>query len=79
MPEMDGFEMAKLMRLRPESAVIPIIFVTAISKEEQHVFHGYESGGVDYLAKPFEPIILVSKANVFLALHAKNEEICQAK
>ncbi len=71
MPEMDGFETAELMRQSTRTRHIPIIFVTAISKEQQHVFRGYESGAVDYLFKPIDPHILLSKVNVFLDLRKK--------
>ncbi|MBF0117549.1 MAG: diguanylate cyclase [Desulfobacterales bacterium] len=69
MPDMDGFETAELMRKSAKTKHIPIIFVTAISKEEQNVFKGYESGAVDYLFKPVNPYILKSKVNVFLELN----------
>lgn len=69
MPEMDGFETAELMRGNEETRHIPIIFVTAISKERKHVFRGYEAGAVDYLFKPLDPEILQSKVNIFLELY----------
>ncbi|MCP4155761.1 MAG: response regulator [bacterium] len=69
MPDMDGFETAELMRGNPETANIPIIFVTAISKEKRHIFDGYEAGAVDYIFKPVDPHSLQSKVNVFLELH----------
>ncbi len=72
MPEMDGFETAELMRGNSETKHIPIIFVTAISKEQRHVFKGYESGAVDYLFKPLDPDILINKVNVFLELHQQH-------
>lgn len=75
MPEMDGFETAELIRGNTETKHIPIIFVTAISKEQQHVFKGYESGAVDYLFKPLNPDILISKVNVFLELHRQKSEL----
>ncbi|WP_018085121.1 response regulator [Desulfurispora thermophila] len=68
MPDMDGFEIAELMRRSERSRHIPIIFVTAISKEQKHIFQGYEAGAVDYLFKPLEPEILKSKVRVFLEL-----------
>jgi len=68
MPEMDGFETAELMRGTKRSKHIPIIFVTAINKEDRHVFKGYESGAVDYLFKPVNPEIIKSKVKVFLDL-----------
>ena len=69
MPGMDGFEIAELMRGIEKTKHIPIIFVTAISKEEKHIFKGYEAGAVDYLFKPLEPEILKSKVKVFLELY----------
>jgi len=68
MPDMDGFETAELMRSTDRSRHIPIIFVTAINKEKQHIFKGYEAGAVDYLFKPLDPDILKSKVSVFLEL-----------
>ncbi len=69
MPEMDGFETAELMKKCSETRHMPIIFVTAISKEQKHVFKGYAAGAVDYLLKPVDPDILRSKVTVFLKLH----------
>ena len=69
MPGMDGFEVAELMRGNQKTSNIPIIFVTAINKEKKHVFKGYESGAVDYLFKPLDHDILVSKVKVFLDLY----------
>lgn len=68
MPEMNGFETAELMRGSQRTSNIPIIFVTAISKEKQYVFKGYELGAIDYLFKPIEPIILISKVKVFMEI-----------
>ncbi len=68
MPDMDGYEVAELMRSRKRTRTIPIVFVTAINHEETHVFKGYESGGVEFLSKPIEPFILTSKVKVFLEL-----------
>jgi diguanylate cyclase (GGDEF)-like protein len=69
MPEMDGFETAELMRSNARTRYIPIIFVTAISKEQKCIFKGYEVGAVDYLFKPIEPVILQSKVKVFVDLY----------
>ncbi|MEJ2544170.1 MAG: response regulator, partial [Calditrichaceae bacterium] len=68
MPGMDGFETASLIRGKPKTRHIPIIFVTAISKEQKHIFKGYESGAVDYLFKPVEPKVVRSKAEILLEL-----------
>jgi|TARA_R110002073_G_scaffold2938_5_gene19487 response regulator RpfG family c-di-GMP phosphodiesterase len=75
MPGMDGFEMAELMRQRKDTQTIPIIFVTAISKEKQYVFRGYQVGAVDYLFKPLDPVILQSKVNFFLQLDRQRREL----
>lgn len=75
MPGMDGFEMAELMRARKDTQSIPIIFVTAISKEKQYVFKGYQVGAVDYLFKPLDPVILQSKVNFFLQLDRQRREL----
>jgi response regulator RpfG family c-di-GMP phosphodiesterase len=75
MPEMDGFEVAELMRKKEKTRHIPIIFITAINKEEKYVFKGYEMGAVDYLFKPIDPTVLKSKVNVFLELHRKKNEM----
>jgi len=69
MPDMDGFETAELIRGNELTCLTPIIFITAISKEKQNVFKGYESGAVDYIFKPFEPEILRSKVRIFLELY----------
>lgn len=66
MPIMDGFETAEIMRSREKTKNIPIIFITAISKERSHVFRGYESGAVDYLYKPLDMDVLRSKIKAFI-------------
>lgn len=72
MPGMDGFETARLIKSREKTRDIPIIFVTAINKDEPFVFRGYGAGAVDYLMKPFDPHILRSKVAVFADLHRKS-------
>jgi diguanylate cyclase (GGDEF)-like protein len=75
MPGMDGYEVAELMRLNDKTRSIPIIFVSAISKEQRHVFKGYEVGAVDFLAKPIEPLVLRGKVNIFLDLWLQRREL----
>lgn len=65
MPHMDGFEVARLLKANPKTRDISIIFVTAISKEEQYVLKGFEEGAVDYLAKPLDPNVTRAKVRVF--------------
>src|SRR5919107_41300 len=55
MPELDGFDTAALIKQRERSRHIPIIFVTALSRDAEHVFRGYSEGAVDYLLKPYDP------------------------
>lgn len=69
MPEMDGFETAILLRLNPKTRDIPIIFVTAFDQKQEYMFKGYETGAVDYVVKPIDPLILKSKVQVFCQLH----------
>jgi PAS domain S-box-containing protein len=75
MPGLNGFETAKLIKARERSRYIPIIFLTAISKEEEYVFQGYQAGAVDYMFKPFQPDILRSKVMVFVDLYLKQQQI----
>jgi PAS domain S-box-containing protein len=75
MPEMDGFETAELMRANPKTRHIPIIFVTAGLKDLHFQFRGYDSGAVDYLTKPIEPVILQSKVRIFAELYRQRREI----
>jgi PAS domain S-box-containing protein len=72
MPDMDGFETAELIKRRSKTQDIPIIFLTAIDKEQQKVFRGYSVGAVDYMFKPFDPEVLRSKVSVFVDLYEKS-------
>ena len=73
MPDMNGFELAEFLRGRKETRHLPVIFVTAISKDRQHVFQGYETGAVDYLFKPLDANILRTKVQVFLELYQQRK------
>ncbi|MBF0317079.1 MAG: response regulator [Nitrospirae bacterium] len=75
MPQMNGFEVAELIRKNNKTKNLPIIFISAVSTERKFIFKGYESGAVDYLIKPIEPEILKSKVNVFLQLHRQKQLI----
>jgi two-component system, sensor histidine kinase and response regulator len=77
MPDMDGFELAELMRGSERTRHVPIIFVTAGAREQQRVFKGYESGAVDFIYKPIEPHILKNKADVFFQLYRQRQQIAQ--
>jgi two-component system, sensor histidine kinase and response regulator len=75
MPELDGFELAELMRGSERTRHIPIIFVTAGIGDQRRIFKGYESGAVDFLQKPIEPHVLKSKARVFFQLHRQQLQL----
>ena len=77
MPGINGFETARLIKSRERTKYIPIIFLTAISKDEAYVFQGYSVGAVDYLAKPFQPDILRSKVSVFVDLYLKQKQLSE--
>jgi len=75
MGNMDGFETAEFIKKRERTKAIPIIFITAIHFDEQHMYRGYASGAVDYLFKPIVPDVLKAKVTVFVDLYHKNHEI----
>ncbi len=75
MPSMNGFEVAEYLRENEETAQVPIIFLTAISKEERFVFQGYSSGAVDYMFKPIEPGILLAKVKIFLDMERQRSQL----
>ncbi|MGQ0619833.1 MAG: hybrid sensor histidine kinase/response regulator [Panacagrimonas sp.] len=75
MPEMDGFQLAELMRGSERTRHIPLIFVTAGGRDTQRLFKGYDSGAVDFLYKPVEPRILKNKADVFFQLHRQRQQL----
>ncbi len=77
MPDMDGFELAELMRGTERTRRVPIIFVTAGSADQNRRFRGYEAGAVDFLNKPIEPHILKSKADVFFELYRQRQEVAR--
>jgi two-component system, sensor histidine kinase and response regulator len=79
MPEMDGFETALLMQEHESMRGVPIIFVTAISKEERYASQAAEIGAVDYIFKPINPEILKSKVKVYVDLYVQREELLKTQ
>ncbi|QIK96760.1 response regulator [Sphingomonas sp. HDW15A] len=75
MPGMDGYETAQLIRERQQTARIPIIFLSAVNKETEHLMRGYAMGAVDYVFKPVDAVILQSKVKVFVDLYEMRVEI----
>jgi signal transduction histidine kinase len=78
MPDMNGLELAKMIKERKRTAGVPIIFLTAYYNEDQHALDGYRSGAVDYLIKPINAAMLRSKVAVFADLHRKSCELLSA-
>jgi len=75
MPRLDGLQTAELIKQREQTRHIPIIFITALSRETAYIFKGYEQGAVDYLLKPIDPEILRAKVRVFCDLFVRGEMI----
>ncbi|MCL6729747.1 response regulator [Sphingomonas hankyongi] len=75
MPGMDGYETAQIIRNRDQTKGIPIVFLSAVNKEAEHLLRGYSMGAVDYVFKPVDPVILRSKVTVFVDLFEKTKEI----
>ena len=69
MPNMDGYDVLEVMSWDEKTRYIPVIFITANYADEQHKLKGYQYGAVDYLYKPINDVILLSKIRVFLDLH----------
>lgn len=75
MPDLDGYETAALIRQREQTARIPIIFLSAVNKETEHLMRGYEMGAVDYVFKPVDPVVLRSKVSVFVDLFSTHRRL----
>ena len=75
MPGMDGYETAHLIRERQQTSRIPIIFLSAVNKETEHLMRGYAMGAVDYVFKPVDAVILQSKVRVFVDLYRMRSEV----
>jgi signal transduction histidine kinase len=77
MPGMDGYETAELIRQRRRNRDVPIVFLTAVFRDEAHIFKAYSAGAVDVVFKPVDPFILRSKVQVLVDLHVKTLELEQ--
>ncbi len=82
MPEMDGYELAGILREEEKTVHIPFIFISAIFTDSINVFQGYEKGAFSYITKPFEPEVLIAKVQFFVdkyhqerALKMKTEQL----
>ena len=75
MPDMDGYEVASYVRARKRTRHIPIVFLTALYRDDTHLLQAYSAGAVDMVFKPVDPLILRSKVQVFVDLYLKQAEI----
>lgn len=75
MPDMNGFELAELMRGTEKTKNIPIVFVSAAGRELNYAFKGYETGAVDFLQKPLDVQAVMSKVAVFVDLSRQRQAI----
>lgn len=75
MPDMDGYEVADLIRERKQTARIPIILLSAVNKETEHLMRGYAMGAVDYVFKPVDPVVLATKVSVFVELFEMRKRV----
>jgi PAS domain S-box-containing protein len=75
MPGMDGYETAQIIRAREQTKRIPIVFLSAVNKETEHLMRGYSMGAVDYVFKPVDALVIRSKVTVFVDLFTMRGEI----
>ncbi|MFP3919325.1 EAL domain-containing protein [Lysinibacillus telephonicus] len=75
MPGMDGFSTAKIIKAREKTKNIPILFITANNQDSQYIFMGYSVGAIDYILKPFDPIILKSKVERFVEIYLLRQKL----
>jgi light-regulated signal transduction histidine kinase (bacteriophytochrome) len=75
MPGMDGFEVVETLAGSNRAKDIPVIFLSAISKEKKYISRGYETGAVDYITKPVDPDLFILKVKAFLKLYEQQQEL----
>jgi two-component system, sporulation sensor kinase E len=79
MPNMNGFETAQMIRKRDKTKDVPIIFITALSQTAENVLQGYSVGAIDYIIKPFDPIILKCKVDGFVSIFLNQKKVEEQK
>jgi signal transduction histidine kinase len=77
MPDLDGFETATLIRSRERTRYTPIVFVTAVNREESHIIKGYTHGAVDYLVKPLDAQVVLAKVRVFIEQYTREQGLLE--
>ena len=75
MPEMNGYQLARLIRGRKANRSLPIIFISGHRTDATDAHLGYEAGGVDYVTKPFDPAILRRKVEIFAELYRERHAL----
>lgn len=75
MPDMDGFEVCRRLKLNRNSSHIPVIFVTAFQKESEYIVEGFNAGGADYISKPFKNAELIMRVRTHLELKRQRDYI----
>lgn len=79
MPGLNGFDTAKIIQEREKTKDVPIIFITALSQTTENVLHGYSIGAIDYIIKPFDPIILKCKVEAFVSIYLNRKKVMEQK
>lgn len=77
MPGIDGFATAKIIKAREKTKNIPILFITANNLDSEHIFKGYSIGAIDYILKPFDPVVLKAKVEGFVQMYRMNQLLVQ--
>jgi two-component system, sensor histidine kinase and response regulator len=77
MPDMDGYEVARLLKMNSKTEKIPVIFITAMNQEIAHAVKGFGAGAADYIFKPVVPEILQAKVSLFIKLYKKEKELAE--
>lgn len=77
MPEMDGFELASILREEEKTSRLPFIFISAIYTDAVNIFKGYEKGAFSFITKPFQPAILINKVKFFIEKHQQEAQLFQ--
>jgi light-regulated signal transduction histidine kinase (bacteriophytochrome) len=77
MPEMDGFEVANILKSNKRTKDIPILFASAEKKERHSIMKGFEEGAVDYLSKPLDPEVTKAKVAVLLKIQLQKRELIE--
>jgi light-regulated signal transduction histidine kinase (bacteriophytochrome) len=77
MPDMDGYELASILRDEPKTAHLPFIFISAVYTDNFNIFKGYENGAFSFITKPFQPQILINKVNFFIEKHKQEAALSE--